>query len=53
MIETLVPEVLFQRLLIAGSIELPPVCAIIGGIVGQVIPSDEKKNYDFVCVNPW
>lgn len=33
--ETLVPEALFQRLLSAGSTELPPVCAILGGIVGQ------------------
>lgn len=36
MSETLVPETLFQRLLRAGSTELPPVCAIMGGIVGQV-----------------
>jgi ubiquitin-like 1-activating enzyme E1 A len=33
--ENLVPEPLFQRLLGSGSSELPPVCAILGGIVGQ------------------
>lgn len=32
----LVPEKIFQRLLSAGGTELPPVCAIMGGIVGQV-----------------
>ena len=44
MAETLVPEALFQRLLSAGSTELPPVCAILGGIVGQVLPCHGKKN---------
>ncbi|KAG0565130.1 hypothetical protein M758_8G162400 [Ceratodon purpureus] len=33
--ESLVPEALLQKLLRAGSTELPPVCAILGGIVGQ------------------
>ena len=33
----LVPEKMLQKLLSSGSRELPPVCAIIGGILGQVL----------------
>jgi len=51
--ETLVPETIFQRLLSAGNTELPPVCAILGGIVGQELikamscKGEPLKNYFF------
>ncbi|MCO5569322.1 hypothetical protein L7F22_023034 [Adiantum nelumboides] len=35
--ETSVPEKLLHRLLQTGERELPPVCAIIGGILGQEV----------------
>eukprot|EP00249_Psilotum_nudum_P002167 c15063_g1_i1 orf=39-1022(+) len=35
--ESLVPEKLLKRILDGGSRELPPVCAIIGGILGQEV----------------
>lgn len=34
--ESQIPDSLLERLL-AGASEFPPVCAIIGGILGQVI----------------
>jgi len=49
----LVPEKIFQRLLSAGGTELPPVCAIMGGIVGQELikamscKGEPLKNYFF------
>jgi hypothetical protein len=34
--ESFVPDNLLQKLASVGGTELPPVCAIIGGILGQV-----------------
>lgn len=50
--ETLVPDSLLERL-VSGTIEFPPVCAIIGGILGQEViktisgKGDPLKNFFF------
>ena len=36
--ESQIPTALLERLLAAGKKEHPPVCAILGGILGQVGP---------------
>ncbi|RCV14219.1 hypothetical protein SETIT_2G408000v2 [Setaria italica] len=48
--ESQIPTALMKRLLAAGKKEHPPVCAILGGILGQVIKSisckgDPIKNF--------
>ncbi|KAG0487414.1 hypothetical protein HPP92_009509 [Vanilla planifolia] len=49
--ESLVPDGLLDRLLVAGSREHPPVCAILGGILGQEVikaisgKGDPLKNF--------
>uniref|UniRef100_A0A0D6R3D0 Ubiquitin-like 1-activating enzyme E1A n=1 Tax=Araucaria cunninghamii TaxID=56994 RepID=A0A0D6R3D0_ARACU len=46
-----IPDVLLQRIVDAGKRELPPVCAIIGGILGQEVikamscKGDPLKNF--------
>ncbi|CAI0446493.1 unnamed protein product, partial [Linum tenue] len=53
--ESFVPDTLLERLVI-GSIEFPPVCAIIGGILGQEVikaisgKGDPVKNFFYFDV---
>ncbi|XP_043704612.1 SUMO-activating enzyme subunit 1B-1-like isoform X2 [Telopea speciosissima] len=51
--ESHIPNGLLERLLLAGTSEYPPVCAIIGGILGQEVikaisgKGDPLKNFFF------
>ncbi|XP_043724752.1 SUMO-activating enzyme subunit 1B-1-like [Telopea speciosissima] len=51
--ESHIPDGLLERLLLAGTSEYPPVCAIIGGILGQEVikaisgKGDPLKNFFF------
>ncbi|CAN1747681.1 SUMO-activating enzyme subunit 1A [Linum perenne] len=53
--EELVPDALLERL-VTGSIEFPPVCAIVGGILGQEVikaisgKGDPLKNFFYFDV---
>nr|AEG76895.1 putative SUMO-activating enzyme 1A transcript 1 [Linum usitatissimum] len=53
--EALVPDTLLERL-VMGSIEFPPVCAIVGGILGQEVikaisgKGDPLKNFFYFDV---
>lgn len=40
-----IPESLLERLVRTGSQELPPVCAIVGGILGQV-----RHHHHVICL---
>lgn len=44
--ESQIPDTLLERLL-AGRREFPPVCAVIGGILGQVITISLLIDIDF------
>jgi len=54
--ESRIPDILLERILDAGTRELPPVCAIIGGILGQEVikamscKGDPIKNFFFFDV---
>ncbi|XP_042503399.1 SUMO-activating enzyme subunit 1B-1-like isoform X1 [Macadamia integrifolia] len=51
--ESHIPDGLLERLLLAGTSEYPPVCAIVGGILGQEVikaisgKGDPLKNFFF------
>ncbi|XP_057845047.1 SUMO-activating enzyme subunit 1B-1 [Cryptomeria japonica] len=54
--ESRIPDLLLQRIVDAGKRELPPVCAIVGGILGQEVikamscKGDPLKNFFFFDV---
>lgn len=54
--EALIPNDLLERLLAAGAEEFPPVCAILGGILGQEVikamsgKGDPLKNFFYYDV---
>lgn len=54
--ESRIPDILLERILDAGTRELPPVCAILGGILGQEVikamscKGDPIKNFFFFDV---